>query len=89
VGAEPDGRVAVYQGVPVDVGWGVRLYRPVEVSAVTAATLTQAERRQLFDHELRSRADARQAVSRIAESRPWAAPATGRAAGRPPGAAAA
>ena len=71
VGAEPDGRVAVYQGVPWEIGWGVRLYRPVEISSVPAATLTQDERRTLFDHRLRSDDSARAVVRRLAASRPW------------------
>ena len=52
VGAETDGRVAVYQGLPYDVGGGVSLYRARYVSALHAAQLTEAERRALFDHDL-------------------------------------
>lgn len=55
VGAEPDGRVAVYQGLPWELGFGVRLYRVVSVSRLHAANLSQEERRQLFDHDLVSR----------------------------------
>lgn len=54
VGAEEDGRVAVYQGVPYDIAGGLRLYRAVYVSRLRAAQLTQPERRRLFDHDLRS-----------------------------------
>jgi serine/threonine protein phosphatase PrpC len=54
VGAEHDGYVAVYQGLPYDVADGVRLYRAVYVSPLRAALLTQEERRRLFDHDLRS-----------------------------------
>jgi len=54
VGAERDGYVAVYQGLPYDVVDGVRLYRAVYVSPLRAALLTQEERRRLFDHDLRS-----------------------------------
>ena len=35
VGARPDGRVAVYQGVPWNLGGGVHLYREVYVSRCT------------------------------------------------------
>ena len=58
VGAEDDGHVAVYQGVPYDVGAGVRLYRAVYVSPLVAAQLTRRERVRLFDHDLESYAAA-------------------------------
>jgi len=64
VGAEPDGRVAVYQGVPWDIVGNVRLYRPVYLSPLLAAQLSPAERRALFDHTLRSDDSARSAVRR-------------------------
>jgi protein phosphatase len=59
VGAEPDGTVAVYQGVPWDLGAGIRLYRPVYRSRLVAAELSQSERKQLFDHDIVSYAAAR------------------------------
>jgi serine/threonine protein phosphatase PrpC len=52
VGAEEDGRLAVYQGLPYDLGGGVSLYRARYVSELRAAQLSQAERRALFDHDL-------------------------------------
>lgn len=55
VGAQADGRVAVYQGLPWDLGLGVRLYRLVWESRLQAANLSQEERRELFDHDLVSR----------------------------------
>src|SRR3954453_19952724 len=64
VGAEPDGRGAVYQGVPWDIVGNVRLYRPVYLSPLLAAQLSPAERRALFDHTLRSDDSARSAVRR-------------------------
>jgi protein phosphatase len=67
VGAEADGRVAVYQGVPWNIVGNVRLYRPVYVSNLLAAQLNQAERRRLFDHSLRSDDSARAAVRRYEE----------------------
>ena len=54
IGAEGDGHVAVYQGVPYDIVDGVRLYRAVYVSPLVAAQLTRRERVELFDHELQS-----------------------------------
>jgi protein phosphatase len=53
VGADKNGHVTVYQGVPYDIVGNVRLYRPVYVSPLLAAQLTRKERRSLFDHDLR------------------------------------
>jgi hypothetical protein len=58
VGAEPDGHVAVYQGLPWDIAGNVHLYRTVYVSPLLAAQLSQTERRKLFDHTLRSKSSA-------------------------------
>lgn len=64
VGADQDGRVAVYQGVPWDLfGGGVKLYRERYVSQLRAFQLAPEERAELFDHELVSEDTAR---SRIA-----------------------
>jgi protein phosphatase len=58
IGVEPDGRVAVYQGLPFDLPGGIHLYRPVRVSSrLYAAQLTLAERRHLFSHDLHSYGD--------------------------------
>lgn len=64
VGADQDGRVAVYQGVPWDLfGGGVKLYRERYVSQLRTFQLSPEERTKLFDHELVSQETAR---SRIA-----------------------
>ena len=55
VGVEENGAVAVYQGLPWDLGFGVKLYRVVYESPLIAANLSQAERQELFDHELQTR----------------------------------
>jgi hypothetical protein len=64
VGADKDGNIVVYQGVPFDIRDGVGLYRERYVSRVKAAQLSPEERASLFDHELVSydRARARVAV---------------------------
>ena len=67
VGTEANGHVAVYQGVPWNVVGNVHLYRTVYVSPLLAAQLSQAERRRLFDHSLRSEASARAEVRRYEE----------------------
>jgi protein phosphatase len=55
VGAQPNGHVAVYQGIPWDLGGGVHLYRLVYESPLLSAQLSQAERGNLFNHDLRSK----------------------------------
>jgi PPM family protein phosphatase len=55
VGVEDNGAVAVYQGIPWDLGFGLRLYRVDYESPLLAAQLSQDERRKLFDHHLQSR----------------------------------
>jgi serine/threonine protein phosphatase PrpC len=67
VGAEANGHVAVYQGVPWNVVGNMHLYRTVYVSPLLAAQLSQAERRRLFDHSLRSEGSAREAVRHYEE----------------------
>lgn len=64
VGADEDGNVVVYQGVPFDIREGVGLYRERYVSRLQASQLSPEERAALFDHELVSyeRARARVAV---------------------------
>jgi protein phosphatase len=62
VGATSDGHVAVYQGFPWDIAGGVRLYRLRYESPLLAGQLSQAERKVLFDHALRSYRTALRAV---------------------------
>jgi len=67
VGAESDGHVVVYQGLPWNVVGNVKLYRPVYVSPLIAAQLSQPERKKLFDHSLHSEDSARAEVRRYEE----------------------
>jgi hypothetical protein len=62
VGAEHDGHVAVYQGVPWNVAGNIHLYRTVYESPLLTSQLSQSERRKLFDHSLRSESSARAEV---------------------------
>ena len=64
VGADEQGTVVVYQGVPFDLTAGTGLYRERYVSRLQASQLSPEERASLFDHELVSydRALARVAV---------------------------
>jgi protein phosphatase len=52
------GRVAVYQGVPFDLPFGVHLYHVVYESTISYANLTPRQRKTLFDHTLRSQTGA-------------------------------
>ena len=54
VGVQSDGHIAVYQGFPWNVVGSVRLYRVRYQSPVLAGQLSEAERRKLFDHDLRT-----------------------------------
>jgi PPM family protein phosphatase len=63
VGAdETSGHVAVYQGVPVELFAGIKLYHRVWDSRIAYASLTPATRKELFDHRIRSESGAKRAV---------------------------
>ena len=63
VGADENGNVTVYQGVPFDLSDGVGLYRERYVSRLQSAQLSPDERSGLFDHELLSYDQARARVA--------------------------
>jgi protein phosphatase len=67
VGAEPDGHVAVYQGVPWNIAGNVHLYRTVYESPLLVAQLSRSERKKLFDHSLRSKHSALDEVRKYEE----------------------
>jgi PPM family protein phosphatase len=67
VGADDDGNVTVYQGLPFDFSDGVGLYRARYVSALEASQLSPEERADLFDHDLVSYDEARARVGRYEE----------------------
>jgi serine/threonine protein phosphatase PrpC len=52
IGADEDGNVVVYQGVPWELGGGIDLFRPRYVSRLQAGQLTEPERKALFSHDL-------------------------------------
>jgi PPM family protein phosphatase len=64
VGVDGSGYVAVYQGVPWNLPFGIHLYREVYTSRLLAAELSQPGRKKLFDHTLRSRSDAKKVIGR-------------------------
>jgi protein phosphatase len=63
IGADEDGNVVVYQGVPYRLGGGVDLFRARYVSRLKAIQLTEAERKVLFNHSLVSYDDARDRIA--------------------------
>jgi PPM family protein phosphatase len=65
IGAEDDGHVAIYQGIPWDLGGGVRLYRARYVSRLMVVQLSPQERAKLFDHDLVSYDRARDELGRF------------------------
>jgi hypothetical protein len=62
IGVDKNGYVAVYQGVPWNLPFGIHLYREVYTSHLLAAELAQPGRKKLFDHTLRSRNEAEDVV---------------------------
>jgi PPM family protein phosphatase len=63
IGADTStGRVAIYQGVPVDLPFGVHLYHVVYESRVSYVALPPDQRKRLFDHTLRSESSAREVL---------------------------
>jgi PPM family protein phosphatase len=62
VGVNDKGFVAVYQGVPWNLPFGIHLYREVYTSPLLAAELSRTDRRKLFDHTLRGRTDAKNVI---------------------------
>jgi PPM family protein phosphatase len=67
VGAESNGHVAVYQGVPWNIAGNLHLYRTVYESPLLVAQLSRSERQKLFDHSLRSESSAMDEVRRYEE----------------------
>jgi serine/threonine protein phosphatase PrpC len=63
IGADADGNVVVYQGVPFGLGGGIDLFRPRYVSRLQAVQLSPNERAELFDHDLMSYDEARDRIA--------------------------
>jgi len=71
VGAdESSGHVAVYQGLPIELFAGVKLYHEVSDTHIAYAALDQATRKKLFDHTIRSDASARSVAESAGSSGP-------------------
>src|SRR6266498_3903961 len=59
IGADENGNVVVYQGVPWELGGGIDLFRARYVSRLQAVQLAEPERKMLFNHDLISYDEAR------------------------------
>ncbi|HEX2589202.1 MAG TPA: Stp1/IreP family PP2C-type Ser/Thr phosphatase [Gaiellales bacterium] len=71
VGAdEASGHVAVYQGLPIDLFAGIKLYHEVQSTPIAYASLDPATRKKLFDHTIRSKSSAVAAAQRAGEPQP-------------------
>ena len=71
VGATADGRVAVYQGLPIELTSDYTLYRAVEITDLPTAALSQAERATLLDQRIGSRGSAEDRIARLTTASPW------------------
>jgi PPM family protein phosphatase len=65
IGADANGQVTVYNGLPYTLVGGVRLYTQYYVSGITVAELSPLERGRLFNNELRSQQAATRLVSQL------------------------
>jgi len=65
VGADNEGFVSVYQGVPYELPLGINLYREDYVSGINLSQLPSAQRATITDHRLRARSDADDLVRQL------------------------
>ncbi len=71
IGATPDGRVAIYQGLPIELTADVTLYRAVEITDVQTAALSQDQRATLLDQRIGSLDSATSRVTQLTTAEPW------------------
>ena len=69
IGANADGFVTLYRGLPYSLPAGIDLYKVNYVSGVPLQTVPAARRRQLVDHTLRSHDDASDLVRELERGR--------------------
>ncbi len=62
--------IEIYQGLPIELVAGIKLYHAVYTSPATYNSLDPEQRRKLFDHTLRSMSDARRVVQQIEAASP-------------------
>ena len=71
VGATPDGRVAIYQGLPFEVTSSMTLYRAVTITDVPTAVLSTDQRASLLDQRVGSLGSAEDRVAALTSASPW------------------
>lgn len=69
VGADDDGFVTLYRGMPYDLPGGASLYSANYTSGVPVATLTTKVKGTITSHKLRSRADAADLIKQIEQGK--------------------
>jgi protein phosphatase len=69
IGTDDRGMVTIYKGLPFDLPAGIKLYSRYSISGVPAAAVPPARRKELLDHQLRSRSDARDLVAQLEQGR--------------------
>ena len=65
VGADSEGFISVYQGVPYELPLGINLYREDYISGINLSQLPASERTTITEHSLRSRSDADDLVRQL------------------------
>jgi PPM family protein phosphatase len=65
VGTDSHGVVTIYQGLPYELPFGLKLYERYYSSGVVAAQVPNSRRRTLLDNALRSRSDATDLVRQL------------------------
>ncbi len=65
VGADDDGFVTLYRGVPYELPFGLKLYTRNYTSGVALQTLDRRSRDTVTEHEMRSRRDAADLIAQI------------------------
>jgi protein phosphatase len=65
IGTNPQGIVTIYRGLPYNLPAGVKLYETFYVSGVPASLVPAGRRAALFNHHLRSQADASTLVRQL------------------------
>lgn len=71
IGATPEGRVAIYQGLPIELTSDVTLYRAVQITDVPTAALSESERATLLDQRIGSLDSAEGRITQLTTSSPW------------------
>ncbi len=66
-----EGRVAIYQGLPIEITSDITLYRATSVTDLPVAVLSQEQRASLLDQRIGSRASTVERVDAVTANAPW------------------